>query len=73
MSFPFKIELPKNLRQDIDVNFIQHVDEYKGVFDKILNNHEFYESIAAKGKIYFDSYCTPRAQAKHIVELILNS
>ncbi len=73
LSFPFKIELPKNLRQDIDVNFIQHVDEYKGVFDKILNNHEFYESIAAKGKIYFDSYCTPRAQAKHIVELILNS
>ena len=73
LSFPFKIELPKNLRQDIDVNFIQHVDEYKGIFDKILNNHEFYESIAAKGKIYFDSYCTPSAQAKHIVELILNS
>jgi hypothetical protein len=73
LTFPFKIELPQSLRQDLEVKFIENTNEYQEVFDEILNNQIFYKTIATNGKIYFDTYCTPMAQAKYIVEAVLNS
>jgi len=73
LSFPFKIELPQSLKQDVEVKYIEQTKEYQDVFDKIVNDNKFYETIAKNGKIYFDTYCTPSAQAKYIVELLLNS
>jgi hypothetical protein len=73
LTFPFKIELPQKLRNDFEINIIQQTKEYGDAFNKILNDYKFYETIATNGKIYFDTYCTPRAQAKYIVELLLNN
>lgn len=72
LSFPFKIELPQNLMHGSEIYFIEQTTEFKYVLDKILDNSGFYEGIATKGKFYFDTYCTPRAQAKYIVESLIN-
>jgi len=73
LSFPFKIELPQNFTQDSEVYFIEQTKEYKHVLDKILDNPGYHETVATNGKFYFDTYCTPRAQAKYIVGSLLNS
>ena len=70
LSFPFKIELPQNFKQDNEVHFIEHANEYKAVFDKIIDNSAYHEAVAANGKFYFDTYCTPQAQAKYMVESV---
>lgn len=73
MSFPFKIELPKNLTQHTEAHFIEKTTEFKPLFDIIIDNTDYHETIAANGKIYFDRFCTPSAQAKYVVESALNS
>lgn len=73
LSFPFKIELPINVTQHTDVHFIEKTTEFKPLFDKIIDSEDYHETIAANGKIYFDRFCTPFAQAKYVVESILNS
>jgi hypothetical protein len=73
LSFPFKIELPQNFIQDSELHFIEQTTEYKAILDKILENPGYHEAVATNGKIYFDMYCTPRAQAKYIVDSLLNS
>lgn len=73
LSFPFKIELPQNFKQDTEVHFIEHATEYKAVFDTIIANPAYHEAVAAHGKFYFDTYCTPQAQAKYVVESVFNS
>ncbi|MDP3679670.1 MAG: hypothetical protein Q8R22_02410 [Flavobacterium sp.] len=72
LSFPFKIELPQNFKQDTEVHFIEHTMEYKALFDKIIDDTAYHNVVAANGKIYFDAYCTPQAQAKYVVDLVLN-
>ncbi|WP_369753204.1 hypothetical protein AB3G34_01185 [Flavobacterium sp. WC2409] len=73
ISFPFKIELPQNFMQGYELCFIEETTEYKYVLDKVIDNSDYHESIAENGKLYFDTYCTPMAQAKYVVELLLNS
>lgn len=73
LSFPFKIELPQNLIQDSALHFIEKTNQFKQVLDKIVDNSDYHEVVAANGKFYFDTYCTPQAQAKYVVDLILNS
>jgi hypothetical protein len=73
MSFPFKIELPQNFMQGYELCFIEETTEYKHVLDKIVDNPNYHEAIAKNGKLYFETYCTPLAQAKYVVELLLNS
>lgn len=73
LSFPFKIELPQNFKQNTEVHFIEQTMEYKAVFDKIINNPAYHEAVATNGKNYFDAYCTPQAQAKYVVDSILNN
>jgi hypothetical protein len=72
LSFPFKIELPQNFKQNTEVHFIEQTMEYKAVFDKIIDNPAYHESVATNGKNYFDTFCTPQAQAKYVVESVLN-
>nr|WP_315233694.1 hypothetical protein [uncultured Flavobacterium sp.] len=72
LSFPFKIELPHNFIHDTEVYFIKTTTQFKPVFDKIICDSDYHEAIAANGKFYFDTYCTPRAQAKYVVDSILN-
>lgn len=73
LTFPFKIELPQNVRPDVAMSFIQKTTEFKNVIDKIVHDHDFYETIRMNGKIYFETYCTPRAQAKYIAKLVLQN
>lgn len=73
LSFPFKIEFPKHFSQDRETCFVEKTIEFKQVLDKIIDNSGYHETIAANGKFYFDTYCTPFAQAKYIVDSVLNS
>lgn len=73
LSFPFKIELPQNFTQDTEVHFIEKTTAFKTVLDTIIDNPDYHETIAANGKTYFDSYCTPLAQAKYVVDSVLNN
>lgn len=72
LSFPFKIELPVELKHNKEVCYINASSEFKNVFNKVLNNPEYHKSIANNGKQYFVKYCTPMAQAKYIVKTLLN-
>lgn len=71
LSFPFKIELPHKLEQGSVVYFIEETVEFKKVIDTIVDNPNEHELIAEKGKSYFDTYCTPMAQAKYIYNSVL--
>jgi hypothetical protein len=73
LSFPFKIELPQNLVQASEICFIEKTTEYKPVLDKIVDDPDYHEAVAERGKLYFDTYCTPLAQAKYIYDSILKS
>tara|TARA_R110000868_G_scaffold14457_5_gene67350 strand:- start:444 stop:1397 length:954 start_codon:yes stop_codon:yes gene_type:complete len=71
LSFPFKIELPQNLDHGKELHFVESTMEYKTVFDKIFDEPDYHEKVSRNGKYYFDSFCTPRAQAKYIIDLLL--
>lgn len=73
LSFPFKIELPVDFEHQQNMHFIQDTTEYKSVLDRILNEVGYHEKIASEGKKYFDTYCTPKAQVHHIMDVLLNS
>jgi len=72
LSFPFKIELPVPLKHEEEVYAIEHISDYKKVFDKVLGNPNYHRNMATNGKTYFSKYCTPQAQAKYIVKTLLN-
>lgn len=72
LSFPFKIELPQNFMHGAEVHFIEKIAQFKPILDKVVDDSDYHEAIAASGKLYFDTYCTPRAQAKYVVDSILN-
>ncbi|SHM65050.1 hypothetical protein [Flavobacterium xanthum] len=73
VSFPFKIELPKDFVDQQNIYFINSTEEYGKVLNTILIDTEFHEKISRNGKDYFDTYCTPRAQAKYIIEQLLKN
>ena len=70
LSFPFKVELPIELRQDKEVHFVTSPDEYKSVLDKILDKPQYHKSLSVSAKEYFDSFCTPQAQAIYIRNIL---
>ncbi|MDI1323128.1 MAG: hypothetical protein PSV36_10290 [Algoriphagus sp.] len=72
LSFPFAIDLPIVPEHGEEIHYIKSSEEYKGVLDKVLNEPQYHEKVAKGGKSYFDTYCTPEAQAKYIVENLLN-
>ena len=55
------------------IHVIADTSEYKEVLDKIIGNPKYHKAIAENGKHCFDTYCTPAAQAKYIVDSILDS
>jgi hypothetical protein len=74
VSFPFKIELPKDFVDQQNMYFINSTEGYGKVLNTILIDTKFHEKISRNGKDYFDTYCTPRAQAKYIIEqLFINN
>ena len=73
LSFPFKIELPHQFEQGSEVYFIEGTAEYKNVLDTIVDHPDEHEYVAEKGKSYFDTYCTPEAQANYIYNLLFIS
>ncbi|OCB76539.1 hypothetical protein [Flavobacterium crassostreae] len=70
LSFPFKIDFPINLHPMHNIHVVSSTQEYETVVNKILEQKTYHDTIARNGKKYFDEFCTPRAQAKYIVELI---
>jgi hypothetical protein len=72
LSFPFKIHLPKDFCHAQDIHFITATTEYKSVLDKVFVEPMYHEKIALNGKKYFDEFCTPKAQAKYIIELLID-
>ena len=73
LSFPLKIELPQNFSPDSEVSFIEKTTEFIKVLNKVVDNPEYHETVARKAKHYFETYCTPSAQAKYVHDLILKS
>ena len=70
LSFPFKVELPTDFDKDSGLYSITATAQYKDVIDYLFENPDAHETIAAKGKSYFDAYCTPLAQANYIINAI---
>jgi hypothetical protein len=70
LSFPFKIDLPINFTPMDNIYIISSTNEYETVVNKILNEESYHDRIARNGKKYFNEFCTPRAQAKYVIELI---
>lgn len=66
LSFPFKIDLPVDLEHGVNIHLVRNAQEFKSVFDKVLNTSEYHEKISLGGKLYFDTYCTPEVQVKYI-------
>lgn len=73
LSFPLKVALPKNFSHDSEVSFIEKTTEFIEVLNKVVDNPEYHETVARKGKQYFDTYCTPVAQANYVHDIILKS
>ena len=71
LSFPFKIEFPISLRHEEEIYKINKINEFKKVFDKVLSDNSYHQNIAKKGKEYFNTYCTPSAQAKYIINTLM--
>lgn len=72
LSFPFAIDLPVVPEHGKQIHYINSTEEYKGVLDKVLSESEYHERVAKGGKSYFNTHCTPEAQAKYIVENLLD-
>jgi hypothetical protein len=70
---PFKIELPYDFVKSSVIHVIAATSEHKEVLDNIIGNPEYHKAIAENGKHCFYTYCTPAAQAKYIVDSILDS
>jgi hypothetical protein len=70
LSFPCKVELPYDFVKSSGIYSVTETSEYKEILDKVLRYPEYHKDVAEKGKIYFDTYCTPIAQAKYIVDSI---
>lgn len=73
LSFPFKIELPIPLEHEKEIFVIADSNEYANVFDIVLNNPSYHNSISSNGRKYFLKYCTPNAQVVYIVKTLLES
>jgi hypothetical protein len=72
LSFPFKIDLPKDFCQAENIHFVFSTAEYKSVLDKVFAEPLYHEKISVNGKKYFDEFCTPSVQARFIIELIID-
>lgn len=74
LSFPFHIDLPKTPEDNKEVKFITSSEEYPLILEKVVNDSAYHEKVAKGGKKYFDTYCTPEAQAKYILgSLLMNN
>lgn len=71
LSFPFKIDLPVDFEQGVNMHFVTATDEFKSVFDKIFEKPEYHETVSIGGKHYFDTYCTPEAQIDYITSTMI--
>ena len=71
LSFPFKIELPVPLEHNRSVCFIEDAQSFKTVFDTVLTQEQYHEQICKGGKLYFETHCTPEAQARYIVNKLV--
>jgi hypothetical protein len=71
LSFPFAIDLPVQPEHGLHIHYIGQSNEYSAVFDKVLNEPEYHQRVARGGKAFFEIHCTPEAQAKYIVDAIL--
>ena len=72
ISLPFKVQMPINFVHNENLYFFENNDNYKNVFDLVLNNPSYHENISKNAKSYFDTYCTPQAQATYIINTMLN-
>ncbi|WP_366184769.1 hypothetical protein [Flavobacterium ovatum] len=71
LSFPFNIELPEDFVNKKNIHFIESTNQYKSVFDLIIENSTYHEKVSSNGKKYFDEFCAPEKQAQYIVTSIL--
>lgn len=73
LSFPFAIDLPVSLTANEEICYIENSEQFEELLDKIITNPDYHKKIATGGKIYFDKFCTPQAQAKYVVENLTSS
>ncbi|MBC5837081.1 hypothetical protein [Flavobacterium muglaense] len=71
LSFPFKVQLPNDFVNSSGIYSITAVAHYKEVLDYVIENPEAHKVIGAKAKLYFDTYCTPLAQAHYIINSLV--
>jgi hypothetical protein len=70
LSFPFKVALPIAFEHENNMHFIEATKELKSVFDTVFSTPAYHEKLSKNGKLYFDSYCTPEAQANYIIQTL---
>ncbi len=71
LSFPFQIDLPKTPEDNEEIHYISNSDEYPLILEKVVSDPEYHQKVAKGGKKYFDTYCTPEAQATYILKSLL--
>ncbi|GIZ07485.1 hypothetical protein [Flavobacterium sp. UMI-01] len=70
LSFPFKIVLAIDFDNGENIHFIDKIEEFKSVFDIVFSSPNYHKKISENGKKYFETYCTPEAQANYIIQNI---
>jgi hypothetical protein len=71
LSFPFAIDLPVRPEHGSHVHYIDHSEEYTAVIDKVFTDPDYHRQVARGGKAFFNTHCTPQAQADYVINSIL--
>lgn len=71
LSFPFAIDLPILPEHGVHIHYINGSEEYSTVLDRVINDPKYHEKVSKGGKSFFDTYCTPEAQATYVVSSML--
>lgn len=73
LSFPFAIDLPVQPEQGVHIHYIEDSSAYTSALDQVIETPAYHKKVALGGKEYFDTYCTPEAQAAYVVNTLLQS
>ena len=70
LNLPWMIDLPKVPIHGQEIHMLQDIEEVPEFLDYILANPEYHLKISKGGKAYFEKYCTPELQIKHILNQV---
>lgn len=69
LTLPFDVVFPVMPKHGEHIHYIQSQDDFDEVIEMAFNNPDYHKKIAMGGKKYFETYCSPIAQANYILSL----